>query len=105
MVPRGTKYSTLLQFGIIVLDLAVLQAQNSRLVKAKRDGSLYNRTEVERLQHPASRVTEGRSIAAFTKLIIRHENRSYGKASSFSQRPFAPPLLPPTSDMLSTPTL
>jgi hypothetical protein len=37
MVPEDMKYSTLLQFGIMVLDMAVFQAQNSRLVKESKE--------------------------------------------------------------------
>jgi hypothetical protein len=36
MVPEGMKYS-LLQFGIMVLDLAVFQAQHSRLVRESKE--------------------------------------------------------------------
>jgi hypothetical protein len=38
------------------------------------DHCTYNRTAVQRFRYPASRVAKGRSIAAYTKLIIRHEN-------------------------------
>jgi hypothetical protein len=37
MVPQGMKYSILLQFGIMILDLAVFQAQNSRLVRESKE--------------------------------------------------------------------
>jgi hypothetical protein len=37
MAPQGMKYSSLLHFGIMVLDLAVFQAQNSRLVRESKE--------------------------------------------------------------------
>jgi hypothetical protein len=37
MAPQGMKYSSLLQFGIMVLDLAVFQAQNSRLMREGKE--------------------------------------------------------------------